>query len=85
MLFLYSNNSCEIKSCIYSCGANFHYCKMEEHLMLCKKLPVSCINRINGCTVCIIREEMTDHLLKCPSMIASNVEYRQIANDTKGI
>ena len=53
--------------------------------MLCKKLPVSCINRINGCTVRIIREEMTDHLLKCPSMIASTVEYNQIANDTKGI
>ena len=40
--------SCEIVSCDLACGARFHQCKLEEHIELCTKEKVPCINSENG-------------------------------------
>ena len=72
-------------TCIYSCGAIFHRCKEQEHVILCKKMITSCINRNNGCNERMSRGMLNDHLQNCSPIMARYHEYGQMSDKYKGI
>lgn len=70
--------SCQIVKCEQECGAQFHFCKTKEHLLLCPNLKLPCINVVYGCPFNILRRDRGTHLESCPaSVIPCNVEWNR--------
>nr|XP_015817041.2 F-box protein 40.1 [Nothobranchius furzeri] len=75
--------SCAVVPCNLLCGAVFHLCKEEDHLLLCPNVRVPCINAVYGCTVQLPRSSRAAHLQVCPaSVVCCSMEWnRWPAND----
>ncbi|XP_051533191.1 F-box protein 40.1 [Myxocyprinus asiaticus] len=63
--------SCVIISCRLLCGAVFHLCKEEEHMLLCPNERVPCLNVEYGCPFAMCRSKLAKHLELCPASIVS--------------
>ncbi|XP_038160482.1 F-box only protein 40-like [Cyprinodon tularosa] len=75
--------TCAIVSCRLLCGAVFHLCKEEDHLLLCPNVRVPCLNAEYGCPVQLPRSSQGSHLQVCPaSLVSCSMEWnRWPAND----
>lgn len=70
--------SCQIVHCKLDCGASFHGCKGDEHLLLCPNVKVPCANAINGCPVWLLRGQVGGHLEHCPaSLVYCTAEWNR--------
>ncbi|XP_043996687.1 F-box only protein 40-like isoform X2 [Gambusia affinis] len=54
--------SCALVPCRLLCGAVFHLCKEEDHLLLCPNVRVPCLNAEYGCPVQLPRSSQAAHL-----------------------
>ncbi|XP_067279753.1 F-box protein 40.1 [Pseudorasbora parva] len=63
--------SCAIISCRLLCGAVFHLCKEEEHMLLCPNERVPCLNVEYGCPFTMCRSNLAKHLTVCPASVVS--------------
>uniref|UniRef100_A0A8C2AAB4 F-box protein 40, tandem duplicate 1 n=1 Tax=Cyprinus carpio TaxID=7962 RepID=A0A8C2AAB4_CYPCA len=63
--------SCAIMSCRLLCGAVFHLCKEEEHMLLCPNDRVPCLNVEYGCPFIMCRSNLAKHLTVCPASVVS--------------
>ncbi|XP_077448655.1 F-box only protein 40-like [Stigmatopora argus] len=74
---------CALVACPLSCGALFHSCKEEEHLLLCPRVRTPCLNFSFGCPARLPRGQLAAHLRVCPaSAVVCCVEWnRWPAND----
>lgn len=63
--------SCAIISCRFLCGAVFHLCKEEEHMLLCPNERVPCLNVEYGCPFTMCRSNLAKHLTVCPASVVS--------------
>ncbi|XP_077596317.1 F-box only protein 40-like isoform X2 [Stigmatopora nigra] len=74
---------CALVACPLSCGALFHSCKEEEHLLLCNRVRTPCLNFSFGCPARLPRGQLAAHLRVCPaSAVVCCVEWnRWPAND----
>ncbi|XP_023144553.1 F-box protein 40.1 [Amphiprion ocellaris] len=75
--------SCAVIPCRLLCGAVFHLCKEEDHLLLCPNVRVPCLNAEFGCPVQLPRSSRAAHLQVCPaSVVSCSMEWnRWPAND----
>uniref|UniRef100_A0A665TL77 F-box protein 40, tandem duplicate 1 n=1 Tax=Echeneis naucrates TaxID=173247 RepID=A0A665TL77_ECHNA len=75
--------SCAVIPCRLHCGALFHLCKEEDHLLLCPNVRVPCLNAEYGCPVHLARSSRAAHLQVCPaSVVSCSMEWnRWPAND----
>ena len=62
-----SESSCPWKGCPNECGASFHACKEQGHLVLCPLQEVGCVSAVYGCTARMRRAEVKNHLAHCPA------------------
>ncbi|KAM9347933.1 F-box only protein 40-like [Symphorus nematophorus] len=74
---------CALVPCRLLCGALFHLCKEEDHLLLCPNVRVPCLNVEYGCPVQLPRSSQAAHLQVCPaSVVCCSMEWnRWPAND----
>ncbi|XP_061596715.1 F-box only protein 40-like [Cololabis saira] len=74
---------CAITQCRLHCGAVFHLCKEEDHLLLCPNVRVPCLNAGYGCPLHLPRSARAAHLQACPaSVVCCSMEWnRWPAND----
>ncbi|XP_023252813.1 F-box only protein 40-like [Seriola lalandi dorsalis] len=74
---------CAVVPCRLHCGALFHLCKEEDHLLLCPNVRVPCLNAGYGCPVHLPRSSQAAHLQVCPaSVVCCSMEWnRWPAND----
>ncbi|KAG7516701.1 F-box only protein 40-like [Solea senegalensis] len=74
---------CALVPCRLHCGALFHLCKEEDHLLLCPNVRVPCLNAEYGCPVQLPRSSHAAHLQVCPaSVVCCSMEWnRWPAND----
>ncbi|KAM9846426.1 F-box only protein 40-like [Aulostomus maculatus] len=74
---------CAVVPCRLLCGAVFHHCKEEDHLLLCPNVRVPCLNAEYGCPVQLTRSSQAAHLQVCPaSVVCCSMEWnRWPAND----
>uniref|UniRef100_UPI0037E86C55 F-box only protein 40-like n=1 Tax=Semicossyphus pulcher TaxID=241346 RepID=UPI0037E86C55 len=74
---------CAVIPCRLLCGALFHLCKEEDHLLLCPNVRVPCLNVEYGCPLHLPRSSQAAHLQVCPaSVVCCSVEWnRWPAND----
>ncbi|GAA6219840.1 F-box only protein 40-like [Lates japonicus] len=74
---------CAVVPCRLLCGAVFHLCKEEDHLLLCPNVRVPCLNAEYGCPVQLSRSSQSAHLQVCPaSVVCCSMEWnRWPAND----
>ncbi|XP_053702479.1 F-box only protein 40-like [Synchiropus splendidus] len=74
---------CAVVSCRLLCGAVFHQCKEEDHLLLCPNVRVPCLNAEYGCPLHLARSSRAAHLQECPaSVVSCSMEWnRWPAND----
>ncbi|XP_070839455.1 F-box only protein 40-like [Chaetodon trifascialis] len=74
---------CAFVPCRLHCGALFHLCKEEDHLLLCPNVRVPCLNAEYGCPVHLPRSSQAAHLQVCPaSVVCCSMEWnRWPAND----
>uniref|UniRef100_A0A4W6F5W1 F-box protein 40 n=1 Tax=Lates calcarifer TaxID=8187 RepID=A0A4W6F5W1_LATCA len=74
---------CTVVPCRLLCGAVFHLCKEEDHLLLCPNVRVPCLNAEYGCPVQLSRSSQAAHLQVCPaSVVCCSMEWnRWPAND----
>ncbi|XP_041807948.1 F-box only protein 40-like [Chelmon rostratus] len=74
---------CAVVPCRLHCGALFHLCKEEDHLLLCPNVRVPCLNAEYGCPVHLPRSSQAAHLQVCPaSVVCCSMEWnRWPAND----
>lgn len=74
---------CSVVPCRLLCGAVFHLCKEEDHLLLCPNVRVPCLNAEYGCPVHLTRSSQAAHLQVCPaSVVCCSMEWnRWPAND----
>ncbi|XP_071362033.1 F-box only protein 40-like [Trachinotus anak] len=74
---------CAVVPCRLLCGALFHLCKEEDHLLLCPNVRVPCLNAGYGCPVHLPRSSQAAHLQVCPaSVVSCSMEWnRWPAND----
>ncbi|XP_041865229.1 F-box only protein 40-like isoform X2 [Melanotaenia boesemani] len=74
---------CVLTSCRLLCGAIFHLCKEEDHLLLCPNVRVPCLNAEYGCPIQLPRSSQAAHLQVCPaSVVCCSMEWnRWPAND----
>uniref|UniRef100_A0A3Q1HWA7 F-box protein 40, tandem duplicate 1 n=1 Tax=Anabas testudineus TaxID=64144 RepID=A0A3Q1HWA7_ANATE len=74
---------CAFIPCRLHCGALFHLCKEEDHLLLCPNVRVPCLNAEYGCPVQLPRSSQAAHLQVCPaSVVCCSMEWhRWPAND----
>ncbi|KAM8977763.1 F-box only protein 40 [Pelodytes ibericus] len=61
--------SCVMIPCKLHCGAIFHLCKEEEHLLLCPLEWVPCLNSVFGCPFSMSRFKLAKHLTVCPASV----------------
>ncbi|XP_060911264.1 F-box only protein 40-like [Labrus mixtus] len=67
---------CAIIPCRLHCGALFHLCKEEDHLLLCPNVRVPCLNVGYGCPLHMPRSSQAAHLQVCPaSVICCTMEW----------
>ncbi|KAK7925765.1 hypothetical protein WMY93_008075 [Mugilogobius chulae] len=67
-----------ISTCRLLCGALFHLCKEEDHLLLCPNVRVPCINAEFGCPLQMPRSSRAEHLQFCPaSVISCSMEWNR--------
>ena len=62
---------CALASCRLLCGAVFHLCKEEDHLLLCPNVRVPCLNAGYGCSLQLPRSSQAAHLQVCPASVVS--------------
>ncbi|KAF7669088.1 hypothetical protein LDENG_00252010 [Lucifuga dentata] len=68
--------SCAVTPCRLHCGALFHLCKEEEHLLLCPNVRVPCLNAAYGCPAHLTRSSQAAHLQVCPaSVVCCSMEW----------
>ncbi|XP_044226588.1 F-box only protein 40-like [Thunnus albacares] len=60
---------CSVVPCRLLCGAVFHLCKEEDHLLLCPNVRVPCLNAEYGCPVHLTRSSRAAHLQVCPASV----------------
>ncbi|XP_035482969.2 F-box only protein 40-like isoform X1 [Scophthalmus maximus] len=60
---------CAVIPCRLHCGALFHLCKEEDHLLLCPTVRVPCLNAGFGCPVQLPRSSQAAHLRVCPASV----------------
>ncbi|XP_034406319.1 F-box only protein 40-like, partial [Cyclopterus lumpus] len=74
---------CALIPCRLHCGALFHLCKEEDHLLLCPNVRVPCLNAEYGCPLHLTRSSQAAHLQVCPaSVVCCSMEWnRWPAND----
>ncbi|KAK1883290.1 F-box only protein 40 [Dissostichus eleginoides] len=74
---------CAVIPCRLLCGAVFHLCKEEDHLLLCPNVRVPCLNAGFGCPLQMPRSSQAAHLQVCPaSLVCCSMEWnRWPAND----
>ncbi|XP_047236046.1 F-box only protein 40-like isoform X2 [Girardinichthys multiradiatus] len=70
--------SCALVPCRLLCGAVFHLCKEEDHLLLCPNVRVPCLNGEYGCPVQLPRSSQKAHLQVCPaSVVCCSMEWNR--------
>ncbi|KAL7844272.1 hypothetical protein SRHO_G00228110 [Serrasalmus rhombeus] len=70
--------SCMIIKCRLLCGATFHMCKEDEHMLLCPNVKVPCLNAHYGCPFIMCRSGLTKHLEVCPaSVVCCSMEWNR--------
>ncbi|KAI4900502.1 hypothetical protein NFI96_020130, partial [Prochilodus magdalenae] len=70
--------SCMIIKCRLLCGATFHMCKEDEHMLLCPNEKVPCINANYGCPFTMCRSKLAKHLEVCPaSVVCCSMEWNR--------
>uniref|UniRef100_A0A3B5LET5 F-box protein 40, tandem duplicate 2 n=1 Tax=Xiphophorus couchianus TaxID=32473 RepID=A0A3B5LET5_9TELE len=68
--------SCALVPCRLLCGAVFHLCKEEDHLLLCPNVRVPCLNAEYGCPIQLPRSSRAAHLQVCPaSVVCCSMEW----------
>ncbi|KAK5887688.1 hypothetical protein CesoFtcFv8_016272 [Champsocephalus esox] len=74
---------CAVIPCRLLCGAVFHLCKEEDHLLLCPNVRVPCLNAGFGCPLHMPRSSQAAHLQVCAaSLVCCSMEWnRWPAND----
>lgn len=78
MVRLETGVSCDLMGCPLVCGAVFHSCKADEHLLLCPYERVPCLNSGFGCPFIIARMKMAQHLGTCPaSVVCCTMEWNR--------
>ena len=72
-------DGCRVVDCTQQCGARFHACKEEEHLQLCSRVVVPCVNSQHGCPFSFDRRKLNSHLGHCPANVVccSHVWFRR--------
>ncbi|XP_049896941.1 F-box only protein 40-like [Epinephelus moara] len=60
---------CTVIPCRLLCGALFHHCKEEDHLLLCPNVRVRCLNAEYGCPFQMPRSSQAAHLQVCPASV----------------
>ncbi|XP_023818617.1 F-box only protein 40 [Oryzias latipes] len=69
---------CALIPCRLLCGALFHLCKEEDHLLLCPNVRVPCLNAEYGCPVQLPRSSRAAHLQVCPaSVVCCSMEWNR--------
>ncbi|PAA69239.1 hypothetical protein BOX15_Mlig018569g1, partial [Macrostomum lignano] len=58
---------CDMIHC--DCSACFHACKRPDHLLICPRQLVPCINVAYGCDRRLPRQQLASHLSVCPASI----------------
>ncbi|XP_038565349.1 F-box only protein 40-like [Micropterus salmoides] len=67
---------CAVIPCRLHCGALFHLCKEEDHMLLCPNVRVPCLNAEYGCPVHLPRSSRAAHLQVCPaSVVCCSMEW----------
>ncbi|XP_026183614.1 F-box only protein 40-like isoform X2 [Mastacembelus armatus] len=73
---------CAVIPCRLNCGALFHLCKEEDHLLLCPNVRVPCFNAEYGCPVHLPRSSRAAHLQVCPaSVVCCSMEWLRWPTD----
>ncbi|CAK6957169.1 F-box only protein 40-like [Scomber scombrus] len=69
---------CAVAPCRLLCGAVYHLCKEEDHLLLCPNVRVPCLNAEYGCPVHLTRSSQAAHLQVCPaSVVCCSMEWNR--------
>nr|XP_061817740.1 F-box only protein 40-like [Nerophis lumbriciformis] len=69
---------CALVPCRLQCGALFHLCKEEGHLLLCPNISVPCLNAAYGCPARLRRSQQASHLQGCPaSVVVCGAEWNR--------
>ncbi|XP_074468141.1 F-box only protein 40-like [Sebastes fasciatus] len=69
---------CAVIPCRLLCGALFHLCKEEDHLLLCPNVRVPCLNAEYGCPLHLPRSSQAAHLQVCPaSVVCCSMEWNR--------
>ncbi|XP_028839925.1 F-box protein 40.1 [Denticeps clupeoides] len=79
--------SCLLINCRNLCGAAFHMCKEDEHMLLCPNEQVPCLNHLYGCPFTMCRSRLAPHIEVCPaSVVFCSMDWnRWPAENTNGI
>uniref|UniRef100_A0A8C2ZKM8 F-box protein 40 n=1 Tax=Cyclopterus lumpus TaxID=8103 RepID=A0A8C2ZKM8_CYCLU len=73
---------CALIPCRLHCGALFHLCKEEDHLLLCPNVRVPCLNAEYGCPRHLPRSSQAAHLQVCPaSVVCCSMEWLRWPTD----
>ncbi|XP_069002263.1 F-box only protein 40-like isoform X1 [Embiotoca jacksoni] len=73
---------CAVIPCRLLCGALFHLCKEEDHLLLCPNVRVPCLNAAYGCPIHLPRSSRAAHLQVCPaSVVCCSMEWLRWPTD----
>ncbi|XP_072231695.1 F-box only protein 40-like [Leuresthes tenuis] len=73
---------CAVVPCRLLCGAVFHLCKEEDHLLLCPNVRVPCLNAEYGCPAQMPRSSRAAHLQACPaSVVCCSMEWLRWPTD----
>ncbi|XP_041657330.1 F-box only protein 40-like [Cheilinus undulatus] len=74
--------SCAVIPCRLHCGALFHLCKEEDHLLLCPNVRVPCLNAGYGCSLQLPRSSQAAHLQVCPaSVVCCTMDWLRFPTD----
>ncbi|TNN66423.1 F-box only protein 40 [Liparis tanakae] len=73
---------CALIPCRLHCGALFHLCKEEDHLLLCPSVRAPCLNADYGCPLHLPRSSRAAHLQACPaSVVCCSMEWLRWPTD----
>ena len=63
---------CKLMDCIQpGCGQRMHSCKQQDHLNICLKVRVPCLNSEFGCNLVLLRDHIRNHLQRCPASVVN--------------